>query len=82
MKGNDPLPKGKVFCGANSDIVSNAFCLLTFPNLLYMKTKSSDLLPQMLSGYLTWFLRSLTFSGGCLSVIGSLGLHLFFHLLP
>ena len=54
MKGNDPLPRAKIFCGANSDIVSNACCLITFPNMwtlpLHVKTKSLHLLSQILSG--------------------------------
>ena len=55
MKGNDPLPREKIFCGANSDIVSNVCCLITFPNMwtlpLQAKTKSLHLLSHILSGH-------------------------------
>lgn len=70
------LYQKRCFYGSNSDIVSHACCLLPFPNLLHTKTKSSGLLPYILSGHFTWFLRSWT-SVEDASVIGSLGLHLF-----
>lgn len=64
MKRNDPLPRGKIFCGANSDIVSNACCLITFPSMwtlpLHAKTKSLHLLSQILSGHSPWFLTQVT----------------------